>query len=150
MFAYGQAFNFCCQELVKSKHEQHANLWSSKSLIIKKITQTWCLGLYHIYKTWPGTAKNSIQSQFRGVHISTHAKEVPSGNPLFAAIPYIFMKKTSNCITSSERQKASHAKLLKIVTWPSMWPPALNWNHTCVIFPNLINTTFYLVEQYIL
>ena len=40
VFTYGQAFNLYCQELVKSKYEQYANLWISKSLIIKKITQT--------------------------------------------------------------------------------------------------------------
>ena len=62
----------------------------SHSLIVKKITQTWCLGVNHIYKTWPVTAKNSIQSQFSRVHISPHEKEAPSGNPLFAAISYVF------------------------------------------------------------
>ena len=36
VFAYVQAFNLYCQELVKIKHEQYANLWISKSLIIKK------------------------------------------------------------------------------------------------------------------
>ena len=81
VFTYGQASNLCCQELVKSKHKQYANFWISKSRIIKKITQTQCFEVYHIYKTWPVTTKSSIQSQFSGVHISPHEKkEVPSGN----------------------------------------------------------------------
>ena len=48
VFAYVQAFNLCCQELVKIKHEQYANLQISKSLIIKKLHRACCLGDLHV------------------------------------------------------------------------------------------------------
>ena len=121
---------------------------------LKKITQTWCLGVNHIYKTWPVTAKNSIQSQFSRVHISPHEKEPPSGNPLFAAISYVFRGKKLPIISlalKDTRQamlnfwKLSHDQAC-------MWPPG-NPNppsclkmksYLCHLSKSGIYTTFYL------
>lgn len=65
---------------------------------------------------------------------------------------YVFMKKTSDYIISSYWQKASHVRLLQIVTWPSMWPPGgLNLpsclkmkSYLCHFSKSGIYTTFYL------
>ena len=58
--------------------------------------------------------EKSIQSQFSGVHISPHEKEVPSGNPLFAAISYAFMKKLPIILSALKDRRQAMLNFYKL------------------------------------